>query len=399
MTDTSKAFARASIICAVLAGISTASADWRIEPALRLGYEYDDNAILDFRTDEETQIDGYIVEGIARFAYDSQLTDFFATPRVRYRDYGNPDFDSTDMFFNFSLDRDLQFSNFGIRGSYADELVRTAERADADLELEDPDQVPEDDTARVFLRDTRQRVEVVPYWSYRMSNVSRLGLDASYLDVAYDEGLLGLLNDYTNIRTNITYRRDWSPRNTAILTGTFRQYKPDGRESISAYGISGGVENRFSEKTVFRATVGVENTELDTGEDVVEPVANISIVRRLETITMFAQYRRVISGGGGGSLTARDMINLNFSRRLNDRITAGIGVRAYTTTALEEGTFTIDERDYLQLRGQFIWNLSRTFALEANYRYTILNRELLGEAANSNNIMVFLNWRPNAVGR
>jgi hypothetical protein len=93
------------------------------------------------------------------------------------------------------------------------------------------------------------------------------------------------------------------------------------------------------------------------------------------------------------------MINLNFSRRLNDRITAGIGVRAYTTTALEEGTFTIDERDYLQLRGQFIWNLSRTFALEANYRYTILNRELLGEAANSNNIMVFLNWRPNAVGR
>jgi hypothetical protein len=399
MINKMRAIVSVGAICVVVAGMSSALADWRIEPGLRLGGEYDDNAILDFRTDLEQEISGYIVEGVARFAYDSQLTDFFATPRVRYRDYGDPDFDSTDTFFNFSFDRNLRNSNVGIRGSYADELVRTAERSDADLELDDPDQVPDDDSARVFLRDNRQRLEVVPYYSYRLSNISSLGLDASYVDVTYDEGLMGLLNDYTNARGNVTYRRDWSQRNTAILTGTYRQYESEGREAIDSYGISGGFENRFSEKTVFRATVGAENTQLDTGKNVVEPVANISIVRRLETITMFAQYRRVISGGGGGSLTARDMINLNFTRRLSDTISSGIGVRAYTTTALEEGTITVDERDYLQLHGQFTWNLSRTISLEANYRYTILNRQLLGEAANSNNIMVFLNWRPNAVGR
>ena len=145
---------------------------------------------------------------------------------------------------------------------------------------------------------------------------------------------------------------------------------------------------------MIRAIVGMENTELDTGENDVNPVANIYVRRRLETIIMLAQYRRVISGGGGGSLTARDMLNLNFTRRLNDRVSAGIGVRAYSTSALEEGTITIDERDYLQLRGQFIWNLSRNFSIEANYRYTILNRQIVGEAANSNNITIFLNWRP-----
>jgi len=396
MTKKKKAIVRVGAITAILVGMSTAAADWRIEPALRLGAEYDDNAILDFRTDLEQEISGYIVEGIARFTYDSQLTDFFATPRVVYRDYGDTDFDSTDTFFNFNFDRDLQGSNIGIRGSYADELVRTAERSDADLNLEDPDEVPDDDSARVFLRDNRQRLEVVPYYSYRLSNISTLGLNASYVDVTYEEGLLGLLNDYTDLRGNATYRRDWSQRNTAILTGSYRQYESEGREPVSGYGVSGGFENRFSEKTIFRATVGVENTKLDTGQNVVEPVASLSIIRNLETITMFAQYRRVITGGGGGSLTARDMINLNFRRRLSDRISAGIGVRAYTTTALEEGTFTIDERDYLQLRGQFTWFLSQAFSLETNYSYTILNRQLLGESANSNNITVFLSWRPNS---
>ena len=384
----------ASAILVVAAGINAHAAEWRIEPQLRVGAEFDDNAILDFRTDTQDEISGFVAEGLARFVYTSPVTDFFVTPRLVHRDYGEPDFDSDDQFLAFSFAREWQSSNFTIRGNYGRELVRTAERSNVDFNVDNPDEIPEDDTGRVFLRDNRERLEIVPQFTYRMSNVSTFGVDVGYMDVSYDEGLLGLLNDYTNIRGNLSYRRSWSRRNTAIVTGTYRQYEADGREAVSGYGVSAGFENRLSEKTVFRALVGVENTELDTGEDDLNPVANISLIRRLETITLIAQYRRVIAGGGGGSLTARDMININFTRRLSDRISAGLGVRAYTTTALEEGAFTIDERDYLQLRARFVWDLSKTLALEADYRYTILDRELIGESANSNNIILALRWRP-----
>ena len=384
----------ASAILIVAAGINAHAAEWRIEPQLRVGAEFDDNAILDFRTDTQDEISGFVAEGLARFVYTSPVTDFFVTPRLVHRDYGEPDFDSDDQFLAFSFARAWQSSNFTIRGNYGRELVRTAERSNVDFNVDNPDEIPEDDTGRVFLRDNRERIEIVPQFTYRMSNVSTFGVDVGYMDVSYDEGLLGLLNDYTNIRGNLSYRRSWSRRNTAIVTGTYRQYEAEGREAVSGYGVSAGFENRLSEKTIFRALVGVENTELDTGEDDVNPVANISLTRRLETITLIAQYRRVIAGGGGGSLTARDMININFTRRLSDRISAGLGVRAYTTTALEEGAFTIDERDYLQLRARFVWDLSKTLALEADYRYTILDRELIGESANSNNIILALRWRP-----
>ena len=129
----------------------------------------------------------------------------------------------------------------------------------------------------------------------------------------------------------------------------------------------------------------------------VSPVAEVSLLRNFETISLFAQYQRSISGGGGGSLTARDQINLNFRRQLNDKIAAGLGVRAYRTEALEEGAVTVDERDYVQLAALFVWNLTETVALETHYRYTIINREVIGESANSNNIMLWLNWRPTAI--
>jgi hypothetical protein len=138
---------------------------------------------------------------------------------------------------------------------------------------------------------------------------------------------------------------------------------------------------------------------LDNGVDSLNPVGSISLSRELQTIRLFAEYRRTISGGGGGALTARDMVNLNFTRDLNDRISAGIGVRAYTTTALEEGIRTIDERDYVQLRATLVVNLSPTFSVQTDYRYTVLDRELVGESANSNNIMLWLNWRPRPFSR
>jgi hypothetical protein len=150
----------------------------------------------------------------------------------------------------------------------------------------------------------------------------------------------------------------------------------------------------LSEKTTLRIIAGLENTEVADGIDEVDPVGEITLVRQLETIRLLAQYRRVVSGGGSGNLTARDIININFIRNLTDKVSAGIGVRAYSTKSQQEGIGTLDERDYVQFRAQFVWNLSASFSFEGNYRYTVLDRANLGESANSNNITFWLNWRP-----
>ncbi len=389
----------ASIIALIFISVSEIhAAEWRVDPVLRVAGEADDNAALSIFTDQEQDISGFVGEAAARFGYSSELTRFYAEPKVRSRQYGEEDFDTTDEFFKFLFDRDFKSSRFRLRGSFGNELARTAERSDVgDLDVEDPDAAPSDDSGRVFLKGERQRWELSPEFVYRMSQKTSLGVNLKYRSAEYDDDLAGILNDYTDSRANLTLRRKWSEKNTVIFALTARNYDADCftcETDVTGYGINGGFENKLSETTTVRAVVGFENTELSTGSDSVSPVANISLTRRLETITLFAQYRRSVSGGGGGALLARDAINLNFNRELNDRFTAGLGIRAYTTTELEEGTISIDERDYVQLRALVVWNLSERLSLEANYRYTILSREILGESANSNNIMLWLNWRP-----
>jgi len=387
-----------------LGGVSAQAAEWRTEPRVGLAYEFDDNADLTVFTIAEQEISGYIVDLAARFAYTSPLTEFHATPRFLYRNYGEPDFDSNDQFFTFGYNRKFRRSNFRITGNYGRERARTAERADVrDLdEVDDPDDIPDDDTGRVFVRGYRDRVTIAPQYTQQLTEKSSLGAGIRYIETKYDTDLSVFLNDYTDTRANINYRRAWSPRNAAIVIGSYRTYNSDCPtciDEVTGYGLSFGVENELSETMTFRAVVGAEKTELETGVDNVSPVGSISLFRYLETITLFAQYQRTISGGGGGSLTSRDSFNLNFRRQLNDRVAAGLGVRAYQTDSLEEGPAGIDERDYIQLRALIAWNLTETVSLEAHYRYTIIDREVVGESANSNNIIVGINWRPTPIVR
>ena len=125
-------------------------------------------------------------------------------------------------------------------------------------------------------------------------------------------------------------------------------------------------------------------------------VTDISIVRRLETVRLLAGYRQRVAPSGRGRLTKRDEFNLRFTRALNDRFSAGLGVRAY---AIDSVDGDVNEQDYVQLRGQVVWRLSQAFSMQADYRHTVLNREILGEGANSNRISVWFTYQPNPAGR
>ena len=380
---------------AMLAATPVHGAEWQIDPLIRVAVNFDDNANLSVRTDNEESISGYIAEGSARFAYASELTSFFVRPILRYRDYGDPRFDENEQFLRLQFDHEAQRNSFRINANYDREGIRTAERSDADLDdIEDPDDIRDEDTGRVFLQGRRVRIELKPLWTYRLSDASSLSARLAYRDTSYENNFDGLLNDYTNARVNVSYKRSWSPRYSMIGTGTYRQYIPDSGEEKTGAGFKAGIEGELSENLRLRALAGLEETKGETGGSVREPVWEMSLVRQLQTIELLAQYRRTISGTGSGTVSSRDEINLYLTRELSERISAGLGARAYTINALEGDVENFDERDYVQLRAVFVWNLTRKWFVEADYRFTFLNRELLGESANSNDVSIWLSYRP-----
>ena len=239
------------------------AAEWRFEPELRLAADFDDNAYLSIRTDIESET-GYILEGSAKFSYASDTTDFFITPILRTRDYGSKsDLNSDDQFLRTNFRHNTETSDFRIRARYDRESVRTAERADIDFDVLDPDEIPENDTGQVTLQDRRERFQITPSYLYRVTGDSSIGLQLDHSDVRYDESLAGSLTDYTDTRVNASYRHRWSARNTGVLTGTFRNYQTDrGTNEVSGVGLNVGLDRALSETAHFRITVGYENTEV-----------------------------------------------------------------------------------------------------------------------------------------
>jgi hypothetical protein len=234
------------VLCAVTFAVaSTNSAlaqDWRFEPIFKVGGEYDENSTLDPRTDQEVDLSGILLDARANIKYDSPTTAFFLQPRIVSRNYdADSAFDSDDFFIRSTFRRRAKLSTVGFRLSFEDQSVRTGERANSDLEIEDPDELTNDDSGRVLRTGSRQKLRVSPYWNYQLSNVSSIGASLDYFDSSYDDVFAGLLTDYTDTRLNLQYRRSISDVTAGLISLTGRRYDSDDNpEETDGYGISAG---------------------------------------------------------------------------------------------------------------------------------------------------------------
>lgn len=390
-----------SALVLILAFANSALAqDWRFEPILKIGGEYDDNATLDPRTDQEVDLSGLLLNARADIYYTSPATTFFVRPEVVSRSYNDDsDFDSDDFYLRSNLRSRAKLSTFGFRVDFDHQSVRTAERADADLDVEDPDEITDDDTGRVFRSGDRSKWRVSPYWVYQLSNVSSIGAEIDYRDTRYDDVFAGLLTDYSDARLDLTYRRSFSNTTTWGVSVTGRTYDSDSSpDDVNGYGLLAQIEHALSDETRVRAEIGFEDTDDESDIDTdPEVIGSVTLTRNLQTIRLLAQYRRSVSGGGAGRVTVRDSLNLNFRRRLSERISAGLGVRAYQSKTA--GGLGLDEdRDYIQLRSGLVWYLTRSFVIEADYRYTVQNfDEVFGESANSNQVNLWFVYQPKTI--
>ena len=371
---------------------------WEIRPSLRFGGEFDDNATLDIRTDEEVELQGYLVDIAADLVFDSPTTRFNIEPRFLLRRYDDePDFDSDDIFVKSRYNFQGTSNTLGFRLNYDRQSVRTAERLDSDLDIEDPDEIPDNESGRTFRTGEREAVWFSPYWRYQITDTSSIGLDASYVDASYDDEISELLDDYTDLRLNLVYRRALSGATIGVVTATTRSYEAAESESeIDGFGVLAGVEHQLNQTMRLTVMAGVEDTDTIQVESDPEFVGNVTLARNMKTINMFVQYRRAVVASGISSLSLRDSISLNFRRSLTETIRAGLGARAYKSRGLV-GT-TVDDRNYVQFHAAFSWLLSRTWSFEAEYRYTILDRQdVFSESSNSNRVNLWFTWQPNSI--
>ena len=388
-------------LLALLGSTSIAVAqDWVFDPVIKAGWEVDDNAVLSIRTDEEVKVSGYRGDVSLNLNYLSDTSRFSLVPRIRVRKYDIEEYDSTDVFFRANFNHRGQSSSFGLKTLYEQESVRTAERSDADFDFEDPTDIVNDDTGLVQLGGDREKVRLRPDWSYRTSTTSSISAVIDYFDVTYEDVFQDLLTDYTDTKAEVSYSSAFSDVTTGVLQINARQFRNDDEiNEFDGFGFLIGFERALSEKTELRALIGMDNAKFpgDGASDESAFVADFSFARNLETIRILAQYKLAITASSTRIPTIRDNFNLNFSRRLSEKISASLGVRAYQTKVLTGNSNA--GRDYVKLAAGFDWYLNPTFLLEFEISHTVIDRRLAGESADANQASVWFVYRPNSPQR
>ena len=85
-------------VCAMVIA-SAANAEWQLDPVLRVGWDYDDNAAMSIRTDGEEQISGPVAEAAVDIRSDTETSYMSLRPRARTRnDEDKYNRDSDDGF-------------------------------------------------------------------------------------------------------------------------------------------------------------------------------------------------------------------------------------------------------------------------------------------------------------
>lgn len=386
----------------VLGPDTAVAAEWSLAPLLRASYDFDDNATLSNDDTMVTEIHGGIYDAATTLAYATERTTFDATPLLRWRRYSDSIFNSSDHFVTLNFQHEGLKSNFRIRGEYANESTRTAERAKAEAAINDPDDIPDDDSGASSDFGDRQRFQIAPQWRYNLTEKTAVGVKVMYRDVDYETQSLNFV-PYKNTRLDLTLDRALSPRTRGHITASARRFDRNiditsVSRDVDTYGFNVGFDQQWTQKTRFRAEVGMEESRPDVGTSESDLVGNIYLIRNLETVRMLAQYKRSLSASGTGQLNPRDSINLSLDKQFTERVNGGLALRAYRTNKLENDPANAEERDYGQFGAQLTLALTRVFSLQTDYRYTYIDRSsVIGGAANSNEFVISIIYQPTPI--
>ena len=354
--------------------------------------EYDDNATLEAGPGLETQVNGYVLDANLRMVNETPVSNFSFVPRVLLNRYDESDLDSNNYFADLNYSYTGQRSSFSVWGVYGDESVRTAERAPVDLNVDNPDQIPDDNSGRTFQNENRNRIQLRPQWSYKTGQRSSVELGVDYINVAYDKAASILLSDYDQLTGSASLSYGFSPVSAFRFGGYYRTNHFDVLDrDLTGYGASVGLNHSISERSRFVINVGMDSTEDSLGDNQNNVIGDISLIHDMETSRVLVAYRRSVVGNGNGVLTLRDSFNLTYTRQVTERFSIGGGASAYHSTAVGDNSANLD-RDYLELRALFTWNLTRKVSVDLDYRYTNIDRALQTSSADSNRVNLWFRY-------
>jgi hypothetical protein len=382
-------------LAATLLPFAAAAADWELNPALEAGYLFDDNYRLS-QPGSEIEVQGPLADAQLEMRARTPNGEFSFTPRVRATYFPDEqDLDTVDYFGRLDWQHRGQRFSSDLIGEFADQDVVNSEQPDAELP---PDatlgQGEIGDSGLVLIKNRRTRASIRPVFEYEMSQRRSLEFGGSYVDVNYDDEIVGAQVDFRNadVYGGLVTRLSPTTSLTARLRGA--QYDIDTQGDTHAYGAELQWDTRNAADTRKYLRLGAQRVELLSGGSETAWVAGGGSSMLMGRHQLFLDLSRGVGPSSAGIVVTRDQLRLRWTYDMTPRLAFLAGIRGTHDDDVDPDS-NFRARSYATGDVGLQWRWQEEFSLRVAYDYTWQKfDESLTDAATSNGATVSFLYQP-----
>jgi len=388
-----------AVAAALMTSTAWSAASWQFDPAVEVGVLASDNYTLARGAVPESDVFGPYADVALTWLGRTPQTQMEFKPRVRAANFpGDSEQNSTSGYLDFRLDHDGEKSRSGFLARYTDEYIVDSELRGAAPGGGDLGQGGGPDAGRVTVDNRRQLLEADPYARFALSERTWIRGDLSYIDVSFDNEVIGSQQSYSTWTAGLGLGRDLTPNSALSLTARHSRYQPDAiGADIDTNGLRAQWDYRVAERMTAYVRGGVDRTDAppgSTSSSTTTPLFGVGAQWQFQRSALFLDVLREVDANASGFVVKRNEIRVwgthNFTQRLQG-FAALYGVR---DSAVQD-TAAYAPRRYLNASAGMDWRFTRTFALAGQVSHSYQKFRGEADSADGTNVEVSIIWRPN----
>jgi hypothetical protein len=381
----------APLACALaaLAGTQAAeAASWEFAPSVLGGYRYDDNYRLS-QPGDEIEVSGAEVDATMLFRSIDPRTKIEIAPRVRATYFPNEsDEDATDYFLRGSLEDRTPRRTMGVDASFAHEdVVRTEFSTEPQGPLGSPDVA----TSTTFQRNKRDLYQVLPSFSYDLSQRQRIGLDGQYTHASFANNYAGAQVDFSQANVGVGWTFVASQRNSFTLRGIAAHY--DTVDTADAYGAQAEWGTQLSQTSRMYVRIGAQNTRPENLDSSTNVLAGIGGDWMSERNHLFLDLTRSVNAVAAGAVVERTELRFRLNHDISERITMLLGARGIRDEGINDSS-VYPRRTYATGQAGLEWRAQRVLAFTATYTYRWQDDDRFPTDVSANGFLIGVTYQP-----
>ncbi len=387
-----------AVVSALVAPVALA-AEAQVQPLFEIRAVAHDNLGMSRVPAEQTDEYGTQVDLAALVVWETPTGSTSVRPRVRFQDYStDDDVTNFEAFLDLRSQFETERSRFLLVGRFDRRDSILAEFADASFDDLDPEDPTSPESGVQTFDQTRQRYELRPSYSYRLSERTSFDISASYQSIDYSEEIPGRRVGYDYVLGEVGLTWAMGSQTDLKLFGGASQYeRDDGLNDTDSLQAGVALEHRWSEQSGVSARVVFQQDDISSGDlpgglEDENVSAEVTMFRKGEVDEWRLVAGSAFSPTSAGGINKNTQLRVSYQRSLSEKTRFSAAIRHVDYASVGDIN-DLDERTYTTADLEIRRFLTPTWYFSAGYTYRSQDRDGQPGSADDNELFISIGYQ------